>query len=84
MTNVTRAPWRVQDELIEQPSWGGRYIVDLKGLGDDPQWKDKKVGAVVRTAPRTLNSWTRMAGRSRGLADLIKADPDPACWGRRF
>lgn len=44
MTEITNAPWQVKDELIEQPSWGGRYIIDLKGLTDDPQWTGKKVG----------------------------------------
>jgi mannose-6-phosphate isomerase class I len=44
MTEITHGPWQVQDELIEQPSWGGRYIIDLKGLSDDAQWQGKKVG----------------------------------------
>lgn len=34
--SIAAKPWRVQDELIEQPSWGGRYIIDLKGLDADP------------------------------------------------
>ena len=44
MNEITQSIWQVQDELIEQPSWGGRYIVDLKGLSNDPQWAGKRVG----------------------------------------
>ena len=42
--SISARPWQVQDELIEQPSWGGRYIIDLKGLSNDPAWAGKKVG----------------------------------------
>jgi mannose-6-phosphate isomerase class I len=41
---ATTGPWQVEDELIEQPSWGGRYIIDLKGLGGSEEWAGKKVG----------------------------------------
>jgi mannose-6-phosphate isomerase class I len=44
MTDLSKGPWQVQDELIEQPSWGGHYIIDLKGLSDVPEWHGKKVG----------------------------------------
>lgn len=31
-------------KLIEQPTWGGRFILELKGLGRDPAWQNKKIG----------------------------------------
>ena len=74
MTNVTKAPWRVQDELIEQPSWGGRYILDLKGLGDDPQWKDKKVGQSYELS-KASKLVDPDGGEVSALADLIHSDP---------
>ena len=74
MANITQGPWRVQDALIEQPSWGGRYIVDLKGLADDPQWKDKKVGQSYEMA-KAATLLDPDGGSPRPLADLIQADP---------
>ena len=74
MTNITKAPWRVQDELIEQPSWGGRYIVDLKGLSDDPEWKGKKVGQSYELA-KDSKLVDPDGGQVMVLADLIKSDP---------
>ena len=74
MTNITQGPWQVQDALIEQPSWGGRYIVDLKGLSEDPQWKDKKVGQSYEMA-RAAKLIDPDSGAVRPLAELIAADP---------
>ena len=54
MAEITKAPWQVKDELIEQPSWGGRYIVDLKGLSDDAEWADKKVGQSYEMAKASV------------------------------
>ena len=75
MTGITRAPWQVQDKLIEQPSWGGRYIVDLKGLSNDPQWKDKKVGQSYEMA-KAANLIDPDGGAVRPLADLLREDPN--------
>ena len=74
MTNITKAPWQVQDELIEQPSWGGRYIVDLKGLTDDPQWAGKKVGQSYELA-KASKLIDPNSGAVTPLTDLISADP---------
>ncbi len=74
MTNITKAPWQVQDELIEQPSWGGRYIVDLKGLSDDSQWAGKKVGQSYELA-KASHLIDPDGGAVRPLAELIRSDP---------
>ncbi len=70
---ITRAPWQVQDELIEQPSWGGRYILDLKGLSEDPQWSGKKVGQSYEfaKASKLVDPHT---GTAHALVDLIAQD----------
>ncbi len=73
MSNITLAPWQVQDELIEQPSWGGRYIIDLKGLGDDPQWRDKKVGQSYELA-KASKLIDPKTGTAHALGDLIAQD----------
>ena len=70
---LTLAPWRVQDELIEQPSWGGRYIVDLKGLSDDPQWQGKKVGQSYEMA-KAAKLIDPATGTVHALQDLIAQD----------
>ena len=74
MTEITQAPWQVQDALIEQPSWGGRYIIDLKGLSDDAAWKDKKVGQSYELA-KASKLIDPDGGAVVALADLIKSDP---------
>ena len=74
MTNFTLAPWQVQDELIEQPSWGGRYIIDLKGLSDDPQWAGKKVGQSYELA-KASKLIDPQGGAVLPLSELIQADP---------
>lgn len=73
MTDFTKGAWRVQDELIEQPSWGGRYIIDQKGLSDDPAWAGKKVGQSYELAKESklIDPFT---GAMTSLKDLIAAD----------
>lgn len=74
MTNSAARLWQVQEKLIEQPSWGGQYIIDLKGLADDPQWKGKKVGQSyeMAKAAKLIDPETKAV---RALADLIHDDP---------
>ena len=74
MTEITRGPWQVQDELIEQPSWGGRYIIDLKGLTDDAQWQGKKVGQSYELS-KAAKLIDPADGRVHALTDLIAQDP---------
>jgi len=74
MTTITKAPWQVQDELIEQPSWGGRYIIDLKGLSEDPQWAEKKVGQSYEMAKASV-LLDPNGGAATPLSALIAADP---------
>ena len=74
MTDLTRGPWRVQDELIEQPSWGGRMIIDLKGLSEDPEWAGKKVGQSYELAGGSILI-DPVSGEARSLSDLITKDP---------
>ncbi len=74
MTNSAAKLWQVQDELIEQPSWGGQYIIDLKGLTDDPQWKGKKVGQSYEMA-KAAKLVDLENGSVKPLAELIQADP---------
>lgn len=74
MAEITRGPWAVQDELIEQPSWGGRYIIDLKGLSDDAQWHGKKVGQSYELAKES-KLIDPAGGAVVALADLIAHDP---------
>ena len=71
---LSQGPWRVQDELIEQPSWGGRYIIDLKGLTDDPQWQGRRVGQSYEMA-KTAKLIDPVSGSERPLMELIKEDP---------
>ncbi len=73
MTQMT-APWQVKDELIEQPSWGGRYIVDLKGLSDDAQWAGKKVGQSYEMA-KASHLLDPNGGEAVPLSELIGRDP---------
>ena len=74
MAETKKAPWQVKDELIEQPSWGGRYIVDLKGLANDPAWAGKKVGQSYELAKASvlidLNG-----GKEMALHTLIETNP---------
>lgn len=37
-------PFLVVPQLIEQPTWGGDYILKLKNWQDEPQFKNKKIG----------------------------------------
>src|SRR5580700_7989226 len=67
-------PWRVQDELIEQPSWGGRYIIDVKGLSNDPKWFGKKVGQSYELA-KASTLIDPSTGELRTLAAVVGADP---------
>jgi len=74
MTQITLAPWQVKDELIEQPSWGGRYIVDLKGLSDDAEWANKKVGQSYEMA-KASQLLDPDGGKAVPLSELIQRDP---------
>ncbi len=74
MAEGTQRAWQVQDALIEQPSWGGRYIVDLKGLSDDPAWKDKKVGQSYELARESVLIDPKN-GQETALRELIARDP---------
>jgi mannose-6-phosphate isomerase class I len=75
MTDLTRGPWRVEDELIEQPSWGGRMIIDLKGLSTDPAWTGKKVGQSYELAGSSVLI-DPATGESRPMRALIAEDPE--------
>lgn len=75
MASITPRPWKVVDELIEQPSWGGRYIVDLKGLASDPAWAGKKVGQSYELA-KTSRLIDPATGEASALADVIASDPE--------
>ena len=74
MAEMTKAGWQVKDELIEQPSWGGQYIIDLKGLTDDPQWSGKKVGQSYELASASVLI-NPDGGAEVPLKDLIARDP---------
>ncbi|HEY3329171.1 MAG TPA: hypothetical protein VGK19_04045 [Capsulimonadaceae bacterium] len=74
MALIAAKPWRIQDELIEQPSWGGRYIIDLKGLGSDDRWAGKKVGQSYELA-RSSKLFDPETGALRSLTDLLAAAP---------
>ena len=74
MTNSAAKLWQVQDELIEQPSWGGQYIIDLKGLTEDPQWQGKKVGQSYEMA-KAAKLIDLENGVVKPLAELIGEDP---------
>ena len=71
---ITKAPWQVKDALIEQPSWGGRYIVDLKGLSDDAAWANKKVGQSYEMA-KASTLLDPDGGKEVALHALIESDP---------
>jgi len=66
-------PWSVVDELIEQPSWGGRYIIDLKGLSDSKEWAGKKVGQSYEFS-KTSKLVDPIDGTVKAFADLVKSD----------
>jgi mannose-6-phosphate isomerase class I len=70
-------PWQVEDELIEQPSWGGRYIIDLKGLSQDSKWAGKKVGQSYELAG-TSKLIDPQTGKATLFTDLVKSDA--AAW----
>jgi mannose-6-phosphate isomerase class I len=67
-------PWQVVDELVEQPSWGGRYIIDLKGLSDSDEWAGKKVGQSYELAgsSQLIDPET---GTERSFNELVAGDP---------
>lgn len=69
---IRMQPWRIQDQLIEQPSWGGRYIIDLKGLSDDAAWAGKKVGQSYELAGESKVIDPERGAPTR-LKDLIAA-----------
>lgn len=69
------APWRVVDELIEQPSWGGRYIIDLKGLSDAPEWAGKKVGQSYELS-RASKLYRPGTEEPVSFSDVIGANPE--------
>jgi len=71
---ISALPWRIADELIEQPSWGGRYIIDIKGLGIDPAWAGKKVGQSYELA-RSSVLIDPESGEHRALPELIAEAP---------
>ena len=75
MTDFTKGAWRVQDELIEQPSWGGRYIIDQKGLSDAPEWAGKKVGQSYELAKES-KLIDPSTGAVSALKDLIATDAE--------
>ena len=74
MAETKKAPWQVKDELIEQPSWGGRYIVDLKGLANDPAWAGKKVGQSYELAKASVLIDPN-GGKEMALHTLIETNP---------
>lgn len=37
-------PYIIIPQLIEQPTWGGEYILDLKGWSDKKEYQGKKIG----------------------------------------
>jgi mannose-6-phosphate isomerase class I len=68
-------PWQVEDELIEQPSWGGRYIIDLKGLSNSEEWAGKKVGQSYELAG-TSKLIDPEKGDTTLFTELIKSNPE--------
>lgn len=74
MQRIPQEPWQVVDELIEQPSWGGRYIIDLKGLSTDGRWENKKVGQSYELS-KTSILVDPVSNQTRSLAELINGDP---------
>ena len=67
--------FRVVDELIEQPSWGGDFITKLKGLDRTPKWVGKKVGQAYELAigSRVIDLAT---GVEAALEQIITASPE--------
>lgn len=62
--------WQVLDELIEQPSWGGRYILDLKDLGNDARWQGKKVGQSFELSKKSRLKNVQ-TGEEKAIADTL-------------
>ena len=62
------------NELIEQPSWGGRMIIDLKGLSEDAEWADKKVGQSYELAGASILI-DPVSGESHLMSELIGEAP---------
>ncbi len=42
--NKTKRPYLIVPKLIEQPTWGGNYIIKFKGWGGRKDIQEKKVG----------------------------------------
>lgn len=70
-----RTLFRVVDELIEQPSWGGEYIAALKGLDQEPAYIGKKIGQSyeLALASQVVNVDT---GELFSLRELIAESPE--------
>ncbi|KKP87128.1 MAG: hypothetical protein UR89_C0006G0004 [Candidatus Roizmanbacteria bacterium GW2011_GWA2_35_8] len=41
---LSKKPYLIIPKLIEQPTWGGRYILGIKNWCDNPIFKNKKIG----------------------------------------
>lgn len=55
-------------KLVVQPTWGGRFILELKGLDQDPAWLNKKVGQSYELFGGTI---VKVNGRKMALDNLL-------------
>ena len=55
-------------KLVEQPTWGGRLILKLKGLDKEPGWLNKKVGQSYELFGGTI---VKVNGRKIALNNLL-------------
>jgi len=42
--DILKKPYLVIPKLIEQPTWGGSYILEMKGWENCPEYQQKKIG----------------------------------------
>ncbi len=42
--DIFKKPYLIIPKLIEQPTWGGRYILEMKKWEKGPEFKDSKIG----------------------------------------
>lgn len=79
-------PYLILPELVEQPTWGGDYILKIKNWHDKPEVKDKKIGQSYELYGESLltesitnssdPSFSSTISETISLSSLIEKNPE--------
>jgi len=64
-----KKPYLVVPHLIEQPTWGGDYILETKNWTHKPAWKGKKIGQSYELSSQTLLAQEVTSSADKTLGD---------------